>query len=243
MDESRHANGPVTREKLIEAAGEVFAEKGLYGAVIRDITRRAGANVASVNYHFRDKFELYTQVLRRAHERVIEAMNQPLTAETPEGRVRELLSAMLTSALDPARPKWQTRLLGRELLEPTPALDLMDDLMRPTAQRLWEVIREIRPDLSQEELMLAVAGVVARCVFHVYHGHIVQRMFPSVPEPKLETLVEHVVEFSLAALRGLPVPAQTRPRRRSGRRSTAGRPTTAARKPRSARDVRHKLKT
>lgn len=234
MNEPRHVNGPETRERLIEAAGEVFAEEGLHGASIRDITRRARANIASVNYHFHDKFELYALVLRRAHESVVSATNQPLTADTPEARVRQLLSAMLTSALDPARPKWQTQLLGRELVQPTPALDLMNDLVRPPSQRLWEAIREIRPDLSEQQLMLAVAGVVAQCVFHVYHRHLVRRMFPSMPEPDPQTLVEHVVDFSLAALRGMQAtPARTRQGGRNGPRDAGAEGSVRARKQKS----------
>ena len=44
----------LTRDKLIEAAGHVFAERGYRAATIRDICRRAGANVAAVNYTFGD---------------------------------------------------------------------------------------------------------------------------------------------------------------------------------------------
>jgi TetR/AcrR family transcriptional regulator, regulator of cefoperazone and chloramphenicol sensitivity len=238
MDEPRHANGPVTREKLIEAAGEIFAEKGLHGALIRDITQRAGANIASVNYHFHDKFELYALVLRQAHEGIVVAMQRPLSADTPEGRVRQLLSAMLTTALDPSRPKWHTLLLSRELLQPTPALDLLHDVVQSPARRLWEAIEEIRPELSEQQIMLAVSGVVAQCLFHVHHGHIARRMFPTVPEPDLETLVEHVVDFSLAALRGLhATPAPDRQRRRAGPRGTAVRPSTGARKRKSPRNA------
>jgi AcrR family transcriptional regulator len=239
MAESRQANRPITREKLIEAAGEIFAKKGLHGATIRDITQRAGANIASVNYHFKDKFELYAVVLRQAHQGVAAAMNQPLNADTPEGRIHQLLSAILTSALDPARPKWHRQLLGRELLQPTPVLDLLHDLMQSPSQRLSEVVREIRPDLTEDQLMLAVSGVVAQCLFHVHHGHLARRMFPKVPEPTLQTLVEHVVEFSLAALRGLQTTA-ARPhqgRRRKARGSVAT-PTREASKRRSVKGHR-----
>ena len=54
----------LTRDKLIEAAGSVFAERGYRAATIREICRRAGANVAAVNYTFGDKMGLYTEVLR-----------------------------------------------------------------------------------------------------------------------------------------------------------------------------------
>ena len=203
MDKPGQVSSTVTREKLIEAAGPIFAAKGLRGATIREITQSAGANIAAVNYHFRDKFELYTQVLRRAHEGIVTAMSRPLTADTPEGRVRQLLSAMFHAALDPQRPRWQTRLIGRELLQPSPAMDLMDELMRPMAQRLRETIREIRPDLTGQQLTLAVSNVVAPCIFHTYHAHIMHRMFPGEPDPELAVLAEQVVDYALAALRGL----------------------------------------
>ena len=56
-----------TRNRLIEAAGEVFAEQGFRNATVRDICDRAGANLASVNYHFQSKEQLYATVLRHAH--------------------------------------------------------------------------------------------------------------------------------------------------------------------------------
>lgn len=239
MEQLRHVSGPVTREKLIEAAGEIFAERGLHGASIRDITQRAGANIASVNYHFHDKFELYTLVLRQAHEGIAAALNQPLCATTPDGRMRELLTAILTAALDPARPKWHRQLLGRELLEPTPALDLMHDLMDRPSQRLSDVVREIRPDLSERQLTLTVFAVVAQCLFHVHHAHIARRMFPARPEPTLPVLIAHVVEFSLAALRGLRAsPKQGGRGRRAGQRDSVARPSARTGQRRSTRPGR-----
>ena len=53
-----------TREKLVEAASPVFAERGFQEATAREICSRAGTNGAAVNYHLGDKLGLYTEVLR-----------------------------------------------------------------------------------------------------------------------------------------------------------------------------------
>ena len=53
------------RDILLDAAEELFSEKGFNAASVRDITSRAGCNVAAVNYYFNSKDNLYTEVFRR----------------------------------------------------------------------------------------------------------------------------------------------------------------------------------
>ena len=52
-----------TRERLLKAATDVFVERGYAAATVREICRRASANVAAVNYHFGSKERLYAFML------------------------------------------------------------------------------------------------------------------------------------------------------------------------------------
>jgi TetR/AcrR family transcriptional regulator len=52
-----------TRATLLQAAEEVFAEKGYAAARLEDVAARVGIRRASVFYHFRDKRELYDALL------------------------------------------------------------------------------------------------------------------------------------------------------------------------------------
>src|ERR1700737_2585607 len=101
-----------TRDKILSAAGEVFAEQGFEGATIRAITERAGVNVAAVNYHFRDKAELYTRVVldacsARAAWR--DAMAE--APDSPEERLRSLIYHFLEYLLDRDRTLWNGGLM------------------------------------------------------------------------------------------------------------------------------------
>jgi len=66
--ESNKTDGDSTRERILEAAEEVFAEKGFNQATVREILKRAEVgNIAAINYHFGDKERLYVETVKNAH--------------------------------------------------------------------------------------------------------------------------------------------------------------------------------
>src|SRR5580704_6501338 len=80
----RPAASDPTRDKLLDVAGRIFADRGYRAATIREICIAAGANVAAVNYHFGDKLGLYTEAVHtslRAAE--LEAMTNALDQQAP----------------------------------------------------------------------------------------------------------------------------------------------------------------
>ncbi len=56
-----------TKEKILEVARVMFAEKGFEGTSVRDIAKVAEVNVASVNYHFTSKENLFNEILIKGH--------------------------------------------------------------------------------------------------------------------------------------------------------------------------------
>ena len=67
----REKDDQSTRRRLLEAAGQVFAEKGFDRATGKEICARAAANTAAVNYHFGGMEGLYVAVVREAHSRLV----------------------------------------------------------------------------------------------------------------------------------------------------------------------------
>src|SRR5947209_3396397 len=78
-----------TRQRVLEAAGAIFAARGFEAASVRDICDRAGANVSAVNYHFRSKEQLYVEAVRHAYESIAERV--PLPAFPPGMPARQRL--------------------------------------------------------------------------------------------------------------------------------------------------------
>ena len=56
------------KERILDAAEQLFAQRGFYGVSLRDITQAAGVDVALVGYHFGGKRELFAAVFERRAE-------------------------------------------------------------------------------------------------------------------------------------------------------------------------------
>jgi AcrR family transcriptional regulator len=207
---SSSTDAPDTRQRLLEAAGEVFAEHGFRDATIRDICARAGANLAAVNYHFRDKEGLYRQVVHYAHDQAMHARLKELqdSAAMPAPRRLALfVRSFLQRTCDAGRPAWHGKLMVREMIEPTHVLDeIVDQAIRPMRENLHGIIRALLGSRAEEALVQRCAfSIVGQCLFYPHCRPVIQRLQPQLryTPAEIELLAEHVTGFSLAALKQL----------------------------------------
>src|SRR5437870_11516411 len=167
-----------TRRRLLEAAGEVFAEHGFRDATIREICERAKANIAAVHYHFGDKEELYAAVFTYARSCAVAIFDGqvPSTASAEE-RLRVFVRAVLTRFFDEGRPAWLGKLVAQEMIDPTKVLDgLVSERIRPNHERLKTIARELLgAEVDDEVLRLCAFSVAAQCFFYFYYRPVVTR--------------------------------------------------------------------
>lgn len=196
-----------TRQRLLEAAGEVFAEVGFRAATVREICQRAGANVAAVNYHFGDKQRLYLEVLRYSYRLALE--KYPLESGLPAGapaeeRLRAFVHSFLLRIFDKGRFAWRGRLISREMVEPTGALDaLVKEEIQPQAEALSSIVRQLAGRAASEEFIRwCGCSIVSQCVFYHHCQPVICRLFPKqkFDLEEIERLAGHITRFSLAAL-------------------------------------------
>ncbi len=200
-----------TREALIHAAGQVFAEMGFRDATVRHICQVAEANVAAVNYHFGDKESLYLDVLRHAHQ---SANSQfPLSkidpALPPEGRLRLYIESFLQRLFLAGPNSWMAKIMSREMIEPTRALDvIVNEEIRPNAAELRQIIVDLlgaQPD--PERVRLCSMSVVSQCLFYHHCRPVIGLLFPEMElgASSVKPIAAHIARFSLAGLREFAV--------------------------------------
>ena len=197
------ARSRATRQRLLEAALEVFARDGFRGATIERICRRAGANIAAAHYHFGDKRRLYAAVFEHAERQArADAPPDPITNGSAAARLHAHVASFLRRLLDPGRPAWMAQLLAHELIDPTPALDrLVRRRMRANHDQIAGIIRELAPGASREAIQLATLSVISQCVFYRNSAAIVSRLYPDLDAAReIDRLADHVTRFSLAGI-------------------------------------------
>ena len=153
------------RERLLEAAAEVFASKGYAQASTREICRLAGANVAAIHYYFGDKASLYREIFRPT-ELLLRFPDELLD---PRVSLRDALAAFyrhVLSFVGAAKTSQYMRMLFvREQLEPTGVLPAgKAEVLRPfhehVVQFLLARLEDAEADLELHQLAFAIVGLV-----------------------------------------------------------------------------------
>jgi AcrR family transcriptional regulator len=102
----RSSKSARTRERLVEAAKEVFEESGFLDARISDIAARAGQSHGSFYYYFDSKEEIFREVAAAVDERLFAPMDEVILAHSelkPRQRVREAMRRHFERYRDEAR--------------------------------------------------------------------------------------------------------------------------------------------
>jgi AcrR family transcriptional regulator len=127
-----------TRERILEVATEEFAQKGLAGARVDEIARKAQANKQLVYYYFGGKLGLYNEVLGH----MIQESRQRIAAEAACETLAEKFRLMVDRGTESTGVRWQ-RLLASEALEADPTEEFFREADRSgTWQRHVASVRE-----------------------------------------------------------------------------------------------------
>ena len=197
-----------TRARLLTAAIDLFAERGFESVTVREICQQASANVAAVNYHFRDKLGLYLAVLGTAidHMRDVSDLTKRVAANaSAEDRFRHYVRTYLQALTRNDGPaSWIHRIMRHETTNPTPAAPMIFDLaIRPRLEYLSGVVAElIGCPATDSRVTRCVISVQAQCLMYrpdPFHAAVAAK-WPVTPGP-MDAITDHIIDFSLAGIR------------------------------------------
>ncbi len=196
-----------TRERILQAAGEQFANDGFAQSTIRAICRKAGVNLAAANYYFGDKERLYIEAVK--HARRLRAKQAPLpnwTTSTPaEEKLREFVLTLLRRMLCEPGDPWQTRLVIREIMEPTKACEeMVQEAFQPFFQILIDILRDMMPSETPTHTVHHWAlSVIGQCFYYRANEKILTMLIDPeeiLEEFTVEKLSEHITDVILRGL-------------------------------------------
>lgn len=194
-----------TRDRVLAAAGPVFAAKGFRDATVRDICDRAKVNIAAINYHFGDKERLYIESVKEAHR--LRALQVPMPAwnanTPPERKLHGFIRTLLERVLVPRESEWHVQLMLREMAQPTGACaELVRDYIRPHFEILLGILNELLPaNVPGERRHMIAFSIVGQCLYYRVADPVVSLLVSEQEYRSLrpEHLAEHIARLTLAA--------------------------------------------
>ncbi|MCP4575100.1 MAG: CerR family C-terminal domain-containing protein [Deltaproteobacteria bacterium] len=209
---ARISKANIPRERILDEAEALFAERGYYAVTVREITQAAHCNLASVNYHFGNKQNLYLEVFRclwkpRA-KRVVARFEGMLAAQgelTLQGIVFAVAEAFIKGPLSDDERLRHHRLMVREMARPTEAFEMVvGDVIGPFQRKLAELIRPFMArEMGQVALLLHAQSIISMVIhFNFARNPVIRITGMEYDDVFKDALVKHVVQFSLSGLNG-----------------------------------------
>jgi AcrR family transcriptional regulator len=195
------------QEKIMEEAEKIFAEKGFHGTTIRDISTSSQSNVALIYYYFKDKKDLYGQILDQTlqslYEIVSEAMKQ---GESDEEKISCFIASYISFL---GTKKYFARIIAREMAEGGQHIEQFIDRY---FARSYGIVKQCIKEGSDRGTFRNLDGnltplsLMGMMGFFFFASPLVKRMLAmdDYDRPFLDRLTRHTTELVSYGLKGKP---------------------------------------
>ena len=199
------------QDRLLDAAEELFCDHGFEATTIRDIAAAADCNIASINYYFGSKENLYTEVWRRhlglMRQTRVASIEKVMSQNGGKPPLEELLTSYANAFVEPMVGQNKSRrfikLMAREMIDQhLPHNLFFDEMIIPVMTAFQKALITTCPGLDESNAQLVILSIVGQ-LMHIVHA---TTMFEQVDNPQLPKLdltqaINHIVKFSVAGIR------------------------------------------
>ena len=201
-----------TKQRILDTAERLFAEKGYDAVGIREITTKARCNISAINYHFGNKKNLYLEVFRRkwcsrAHR--IRGEFQKNLIKHGDDSLEKVLDALARAffegPLSEDEKKFHAQLIMREMINPTEAIEVVvRNVMRPFIDEVVQKIMVFMPSgIRKDTMVLNLLSFMSMIIYFNFAKVPVSLITGSQYSREFKKrIIKHIVDFSIRGLGG-----------------------------------------
>ncbi|MDX1549082.1 MAG: TetR family transcriptional regulator [Lysobacter spongiicola] len=197
-----------TKDRILGAAEELFAQHGFTGTSLRQVTSRAEVNIAAVNYHFGSKENLVNEVFRRRMDEMSAQRLAALEAAVAgqPGELEPILAAFVEPALALAQDRCGgaafVRVIARAYAEKNDSLrKFLSDHYGHVLREFAKAIAKCLPDMSKEELYWRLDFLAGALTYAMADFGLIKRPTGTGEKAHRERAARELIRFSAAGFR------------------------------------------
>lgn len=210
-----YATSDTTKNKIVQAAGELAAENGLSHVTTRMVADRADENIGSIHYHFGGKNGLFEAVVREAiggcshvdDLQIVEGISEDSTPEELSATIRELVSSEITDMFRSDRPQWHVPVVYQLLQRDDNLYNIFDEeVLQQSMSGFSKLYKIIDPTMQPEEIHLRAVIMKMPVFAHADYRKAMLKMLgkDEYSEEYLQ-LMEDLIVKQTQLLLGLPL--------------------------------------
>ena len=157
-----------TYKKIVEFAGEIFTEKGFKNTTVAEICDKANVNVASVNYYFGSKKNLYEKVLDYLFDKI--QNKYPFKKETsnknPKIVLKEAIQTLVLRIIPNNEKSNFYKIISKEMAEPTGIVNIVEKYLIPQVKFFEKILYDFTGEVEDKRLIRAFhSSIISQCMF------------------------------------------------------------------------------
>ena len=197
-----------TKDRILGAAEELFAQFGFSGTSLRQVTSRADVNIAAVNYHFGSKENLVNEVFRRRMDDMSAHRLSALKAALDKhpGELDPILAAFVEPALAIAQDRHGgaafVRVVARAYAEKNDSLrKFLSDHYGHVLREFAKAIAACVPELSKEELYWRLDFLAGALTYAMADFGLIKRPTGTAEKAHRERAARELIRFAAAGFK------------------------------------------